>query len=636
MKEYIEFGDYGNTYTGVAVLNTIVIDEQENKLVYFDGVCSSKKGVKATGLELINRVVSLGYNLDPNEDPKKQKRFSGDKVFISEVAKTAGNWREVADFRMYRQEFSNQKIPNGLVYVQGNTREEAEELLKQRLRNVAKKMPIPLKNDSWLDEVVSASKIKKLTVLKGSGVWLSGRIPEGTDLELALINANCSEEWMEKIRRVPQILSVRTGVEDIANFDLQKWTSFLKNFLDGAEAFQSLRYEDQIGVIKLFELVGTNVAANGIRKYGKTVWHQMSISGILRSRVRQVTLAEEIQRVQEVKNNLLEKLEDEKNNEFSTKEGVAAIEVEINSANSTMETLMNEQKYLQEVSAEEVVAVAEVVLNVVRDQAVSEDNPLSDDDISLLSHGLGSSLGLARLIKNGDIEPIRTKTDLKQALMAMQYENIKDIDVAAVCARAKVVQEEFEIYQSIWEANRSKRDRRYSTFPALKGQIGDLLWEMCDADDVNILTAGNETNCCQHPLSVGGACVYYMVDNPNTSTVFRIKKAGTDNTIAQSFVWVDVQKQLLVFDNIESLGDVRESIINCYEDYLSKAEPRMRLFDIKGAVVGTGYTDVKLDRFPIPDNEYKATKPSNLGYTDIKNGQRLLKKFNYSRGIVLS
>jgi len=228
-------------------------------------------------------------------------------------------------------------------------------------------------------------------------------------------------------------------------------------------------------------------------------------------------------------------------------------------------------------------------------------------------------------------------TKIKEKLNSMVYKNVEYSDVARVCARAKVTQDEFEIYQEWWKLNRSKREKSARTIPTISGSIEgtDISWEMCDSMDVNILVVGNETNCCQHPTSLGGACVDYMLKHPESSTIFRVTEKG--KTIAQSFTWLESditgKGSSLVFDNIEvkqSGGKIRDAVIKSYKEYVKTISKIAKTFKINAAVVGGGYSDVNLDKFTqkIPNShKHYASIPNSLGYSDAHN-QYLLADFH--------
>lgn len=203
----------------------------------------------------------------------------------------------------------------------------------------------------------------------------------------------------------------------------------------------------------------------------------------------------------------------------------------------------------------------------------------------------------------------------------MLYDDVSMPDIAMVCSRAGIGQEGFRRAQELWMQNAEAIEAASVAIPTLSGKSGSYDWEMLDIRDPQWLVVGYETNCCQHLESIGGACVRYIGLNPERATCFRISKKG--KTVAQSFVWFNeldhFDRRGLCFDNIEVLGqEVRDSLISCYVDYLDQAKPILKTFGFSKATVGSGYSDVALEKY-FSKAKANIPIPATLNYTDANS-----------------
>lgn len=127
--------------------------------------------------------------------------------------------------------------------------------------------------------------------------------------------------------------------------------------------------------------------------------------------------------------------------------------------------------------------------------------------------------------------------------------------------------------------------------PLAEGTNDGYTWEMIPKSDIRGLIAGNATNCCQRIGGVGSTCVTYGATKKN-SAFFIISK--NNRIVAQSWVWM--KKDQLTFDNIETLGDVRDAVVGCYKEY-AKFAYGLKRKDIQKITVGAGHSDVSLSKY---------------------------------------
>ena len=218
------------------------------------------------------------------------------------------------------------------------------------------------------------------------------------------------------------------------------------------------------------------------------------------------------------------------------------------------------------------------------------------------------------------------KDELLEIIENVVYPEVRVPQVANVCGFAKMGEDAFKMAEDFWLLCEERINKTAIGIPTIKGKHDGYTWEMLDPRNPRWLTVGVETNCCQHLGSVGGACVRYIGENPDSATTFVITKGR--RVIAQSFTWISDEGDL-VFDNIEILGDdVRDSIIECYLEYLEAAKGSLKSFGVHRAIVGGGYDDAGVDKFfDKIDKEDFVRIPHDLGYSDIKNSQYLVKSF---------
>ena len=220
-----------------------------------------------------------------------------------------------------------------------------------------------------------------------------------------------------------------------------------------------------------------------------------------------------------------------------------------------------------------------------------------------------------------------TKEELLEIIENVVYPEVRVPQVAKVCGFAKMGTDAFKMAEDYWLLCEERINSTAIGIPTIKGKHDGYNWEMLDPRNPRWLTVGVETNCCQHLGNVGGACVRYIGEHPDIATTFVVTKGR--RVVAQSFTWISDEGDL-VFDNIEILGDdVRDSIVECYLEYLKVAKGSLKSFCIQRSIVGGGYDDAGVEKFFLKIEKKDFVKiPVDLGYSDIRNSQYLIQKFD--------
>ena len=117
---------------------------------------------------------------------------------------------------------------------------------------------------------------------------------------------------------------------------------------------------------------------------------------------------------------------------------------------------------------------------------------------------------------------------------------------------------------------------------------------MLPADDMRQFTVANteNTHCCQHWGGAGSSCVAKYTSDPFASCVIVEDKNGQIQ--AQGFVWVDVEQDCFVFDNIEYHRDqnakLYTNLIQAYIEALPYSEVQIGMGYVESA--GTAWNGV--------------------------------------------
>jgi len=204
--------------------------------------------------------------------------------------------------------------------------------------------------------------------------------------------------------------------------------------------------------------------------------------------------------------------------------------------------------------------------------------------------------------------------------------------IAMVAKELGLNESQFAVYQKEYLKSISSQKDEPNAYPTVKGTLNkEYSWECIDMRNVRAWFVGLETNCCQHLHSLGGTCVKYAANHVRYSGIFRVMKKG--KTIAQSFFWYHQDSGNFVLDNIEVLGgELRDSIIDCYQEFADELEKRKDIFGFKRITFGAGFTDINVRGFSKVPNSEKVTLASMPGgrgvYSDAKHTQYILRDFN--------
>jgi len=572
---------------------------------------------------MLQNVTRQGFDfLMPNRFSFKEKlkNKDGEEVNVSlqvstkresmEIILGEKEGRGLQEFAFMKEAARNQKIPSKEVFFVLNEKdlENKEEVITSRITDVLRKLPLPIKKD-WLKDIVEICEVNQCLKInpedKREVFWME--LPTEAALEKAIVSAYKKELWKEYHNQIPRLDTVANGVFLIEKFNLKDWMNFIKKF--GMDKFKGYTPLHQEGIVSIVELIGSEDALKAIKKYGVSTWHTVEMkSFFMRIREQDTIPKRDLPRVQERKREILSQLEDAPDDKKLVQE---LKEVEL------QEEMM--LKRIEDANLYTIEDQIELIKKILKVAHSDEDSQKNNN--ALMKEGVENVDRILKYMKKENIKRKKlTRKGLKAILLELTYENVRHPRIATVCSRAKVSQREFEEYQDLWDRYEKERKTSPTRIPTFSGTIGNLKWEMLEFDDPNALVVGNETHCCQHPLGAGGACVTYMMSHPETSTAFKVSKInGNGRALAQSFVWVDVENDILVFDNIEVDGGMlKDEILECYKQYVSQVDEH-KVFKFEGGYrIGTGFSDMNLKGFRVAEGNFKANIPSDLGYTDAR------------------
>lgn len=577
---------------------------QTVECVYIEGILHNCSKVKAVWIEPSSAIINYNKEDDEGESIEVSRllRINHSSLEWNLGKKENGGLQR---FAKYKPSIMNQRIPSEEIFVMINEsqKDQKDEIIRARVVETIRKLPIPIQ-EAWLEDIVEKVTITKCMKTNESDSRELYRVslPSEGDFEDAIVTAYKKELWLKYHKTIPKINSVIKGIFLIESFNLKDWMIFIKKF--GRDKFIEYSELNQLGIVALVELVGSNIANKAIDIYGPSIWHSIETkSFFMRIRERNLIPKRDIPNIEKTIQETEENLEKDPENKLFIQE-------------------LNEEKFKLVIAKERLAKTLEVNISEQIEmikQSIKVSYSIDSKKSSntrLVKASIENSDRLVKYFKKEGI-PLKnvTRKILKKALLDLSYENVVNSEVASVCARATVSQAEFEVYQKIWDERKENREKSPTRIPTLSGTVGNLNWEMLDQRDENILVAGNETHCCQHPLGLGGACIYYMLDNPETSTIFKISKKGNKKTHAQSFTWVDQENNILCFDNIEVNGNLmKDEILECYFDYVEKTKKTVFHFD--SYTIGTGYSDLSLEKLSFASGSKKAKIPFSLGYSD--------------------
>jgi len=579
-----EHGAHSNGHLINAISQVVFVDMMTTSNI------GPKKAISEASRSWHHMIMKIGDKVTKIEDTTKDFQVS------HQIIESAG----VRRINAYKAEILNQKIIGSKVYVMINPGENKDLKIQNKVKALLNKLPFPMEKE-WEEHIGKSLKVAKLKKTNPDDPRdiFKIAIPTDGEMESIIRKAHKQTIWKQLHNQFPRLESVMDGVYDIENFNLKKWLNFLKDF--GQKEFKELSEPEQKALVNCFELFNDD-AKQLVKNFTPKQWEGVDLTSFFIRKKRFKNLKErDIPRFEKE----LSEFEEEDN---SVEKRELTMKLEM--AKNALDSLNDPTEEIEFISS----AVKKAVFS-------HEDKKGSYE---LLKNVIARADALMEYFKeNPDLK--MTRKNIKAALLKVKYKNIRYDEIAELCARANVSQTEFETYQDLWDSNMEARLTSPTRIPTLSGRVGDLDWEMLDQRDPEILVAGNETHCCQTANGIGSACVRYMLQNPMTSTIFKVSRKKSNKYLAQSFVWVDENKNILCFDNIEvDGGKIKEEILACYRDYLEKTNNLPRSMRFEHMTIGTGYSDVDLGGMLKAKDGQKASIPNSLGYSDAKNAQVIL------------
>jgi len=456
-------------------------------------------------------------------------------------------------------------------------KKQKKQFLKEIFKNkILKKLPLPIKEEwfSYLWEEIEEYFIPLVTFGLFNYEGYSLRLPFDK-LQRAVTNIQAKMEWKRHFKRVPKFKPL-LQIMDIPTFNFKEWQKFYKEYVSEIESYPLEIQED---IIRAWELFG-NEKAEWIIK-NKDFIHGISW------KIPQVTirLQKDKNKKQQIKKMFQEGFEYFYDQTFNEEHETESDFIE---ANTKLQKFIN---------------LFEILIK-------EQFNNLKNKNYNAIE----------KFIKN------YTYTEIEEGCESLAKE----------CARCGVPENHYKDYEEWWINNIEDILTSPREYPTISGKIGKYTWKMADMSDPQAWVAGLDTYCCQHFHSVGGACVEYAILNPHKSGIFMVQKS---NTIAQSFMWLSDFKgekdnlyRILVFDNIEVAGNEFRAGI-AYKDFLDKLEKYAKFFRIKAVTIGTGYSDIDIEKAfngKLINNNHKfyAPIPAELKYTDA-NKQVLVHVYDW-------
>ena len=427
-----------------------------------------------------------------------------------------------------------------------------------------KKLPIPMKNQwkefFWIfvkDSLIELDSYGDDIPYRGYHLSIPDINTLGSSIRLAQI----SYEFKKYHKRLPQLKSM-LYISDVKGFNPKLWTKFINEEVGGIEKFKSIHFDHQVSIAQGFEIFG------GMKEIF-----------ILRQELH-TTSTEFLNRKM--------RGEKEESKKALWKRLLGKGLVRFKGSDTLVRFLENFDMLL-------------------------------DSKLEAMKNGHWTSIEEELLkIKYTGIDP--SLTGIKETLSELYDYDMPHL--VNTCSDSGVSDAAFKVYQEEYTEGVKLALEKPRNFPLFKLTTEKLTGEFIDAVNPTALIVGRDTNCCQHFGSVGGACVRYMLRNPDTSGIFVIKESG--KIIAQSFFWIVessiVGEYILVFDSIEHLGSLRDSVRDLYKKSTEFILRNYGLqFQIKSINVGAGWNgQTKLKDLSTKNAEghFFASIPRSLSYTD--------------------
>lgn len=172
------------------------------------------------------------------------------------------------------------------------------------------------------------------------------------------------------------------------------------------------------------------------------------------------------------------------------------------------------------------------------------------------------------------------------------HRNRQAVDNATILPLDKTPAEIIEDYKNVYAVDQKNKFAEYRNLNfedndlAIEGRNievtdGTYTMKMLQKDDLDLFVTGRDTNCCTSFDNAGETCVQMAISDPlNTFCAIYSNKG---RMLVSAYTWVDIEKDTLVFDNMEFHNDAR---VTTFEPVISKF---VELLPYKNVHVGTGY-----------------------------------------------
>lgn len=202
------------------------------------------------------------------------------------------------------------------------------------------------------------------------------------------------------------------------------------------------------------------------------------------------------------------------------------------------------------------------------------------------------------------------KTGLSAALKltsGLAYEEAQSPAFASECARWQIDPDTYRILERRWLSG--VNGRTSEGIPFVSVDHGEYRFYRLAGDDPRGLFLGMHTNCCQHPMGVGGTCAWHGASD-EFGGFYVVEYRGS--IVAQSWAWRSTHdgRQTLCFDNIEMLSDAYSDKVK--EVYLTAAKQLLGRLGVRRVVCGLSYGGCIVA--DLPRDDARIEFPG--GYTD--------------------
>lgn len=199
--------------------------------------------------------------------------------------------------------------------------------------------------------------------------------------------------------------------------------------------------------------------------------------------------------------------------------------------------------------------------------------------------------------------------EIEKRMEFLKYENPEHEGFALVAASVAVPEDAYD--RLVWEWLSQGCDKKETSIRVMEEiNDGNYSIKFLENGDPRILFAGALTNCCQHPSGAGASSAWHAATDSNGSVIAVFKD---ETIIAQSWVWQDRDKDVLVFDNVEGLS--MESYGDIVFSLYSRAAVLLYKNGYKDVVAGLGHN--KLSSLERLDKVTMSVETPEGCYTDV-------------------